>query len=138
MERDSSGPVEDVSLAGLLVVGAAQTAVHHEAERDEVSIRAQSQEDVDAGHVVEQELVHHQKDDLEALEQQQPLHLGPGIEHFGVVDEATNHKLRHNGGLQTDPHLLDDGSNRLLVVLVVLFGEDCTDSGVLSCPCSYV
>ena len=68
MEWDPTGPVEDVGLARLLVVGAAQAAVHDEAERDEVSIRAQSQEDVDTGHVMEEKLIDDQKDDLEALE----------------------------------------------------------------------
>ena len=70
---------------------------------------------------MENELVDDEVDELRALEADEPLDLRAALDRPLIVDEPTDHELRHNGSLDANPDFLDDVAGRARVALVLLF-----------------
>ena len=69
------------------------------------------------------ELIDAEIKELNSLEEQQPLDLLPDLKLARVVNQATNHELRHHDHLEADPDFLDYAPDATLVVFVVLLSE---------------
>ena len=78
---------------------------------------------VQASHVVPDKFIDDKVHELHPLEQKKPLDLLPDLELARVVDQATNHELRHHDHLEADPDFLDYAPDATLVVFVVLLSE---------------
>lgn len=123
VEEDPSTFVDHIHATSLLVVLIAQAAVHYDAKRQKVTVRTEDQVQVQASHVVPDEFIDDKIQELHPLEQQQPLDLFPNLQLARVVDQATNHELRHHDHLEADPDFLDYAPDAMLVVFVVLLSE---------------
>ena len=110
MEENAPNFVHSRSRAVLLIVLICHATIHHDAESEEVAIAAEEQINIDARHVVPQELVDDQVQELEALEDKEILHFATSANEPGVVDETANHELCHDYDLETDPAFLPNAS----------------------------
>ena len=77
--------------------------IHHDAEGQEVNPCTANQINIYPGHRVPHVRIHHEEDKLAALEDQKQLHFRDALLVSGVVDESSDHKLRHDAGLEGNP-----------------------------------
>ena len=69
---------------------------------------------------MEDKFVDDEVDELRALEANEPFYLRAALDRPLIVDEPTDHELRHDGSLDANPDFLDDVAGRARVVLVLL------------------
>ena len=83
-----------------------------------MTIRAKEQVHVNSSHIVENELVYDEVDELRALETDEPLDFRATLNRTLVVDQSADHELRHDGSLDANPDLLDDIARRARILFV--------------------
>ena len=118
VEEDAGDAVRHVSAVVLVIISSRGAPICYNAEGQEVAIRAQKQVDIYSRHVMKDKFVDDQVNELCALEANQPFDLRTPLNRSLIVDEPADHKLSHNGRLDTNPHFLDvvAGSRRIVLV----------------------
>lgn len=123
MKEDARNTICHKVAVLFLVIFSSRAPVCHNAEGHEVAVRAQEQVHVDSGHVVPDELIDDEVDELGALKANEPFYFGATLDGALVVYQPTNHKLGHDEGLHADPDLFSDESESVGVLLVVCVSE---------------
>ena len=83
-----------------------------------MTIRAKEQVHVNSSHIVENELVYDEVDELRALESDEPFDFRATLDRTLIVDQPADHELRHDGSLDANPDLLDDIARRARILFV--------------------
>ena len=104
-----------------IVISCGRAPVCHNAECQEMTVGAEKQVNIDAGHIMEYKLIDHQVYELSALKANEPLDFRAALDRALIVDQPSNHKLSHNTGLDANPDFLDNEPWRTCVFFVLRF-----------------
>ena len=104
-----------------IVISCCRAPVCHDAECQEMTVGAQKQVNINAGHIMEYKLIDHQVYELSALKANEPFDFRAALDRALIVDKPSNHKLSHNTGLDANPDFLDDEPWRAGVFFVLRF-----------------
>ena len=129
VEKYAHHAVVDMYRCVPVVIVSGRAPIGYDAEREEVPVGTKEQIHVYSSHVVEDEFVDDEVDKLRALEADEPLDLRAALDRTLIVDQPTDHELRHDGSLDANPYFLDDVADRARVVLVLLI------RGFQTCQC---
>ena len=123
MEEDTPYFICVVHAVRLIFVLFCQAAIHHDRKRLELTIGAKKQVEIRSNHIVPNEFVKRQIDELAALEDEEHFDFAPTVNHAIVIDEASDHELYHHNHLHRDPDLFDNTAGGGLILCVLLLSQ---------------